>query len=405
MQAPQHPPLPGLPPPPDPEQGLGNLMASLVQHLGGAPLPYAPLGALAGRLAPERPLVLLIVDGMGEAQLQRHLPGGLLQGGRLTTLASVFPSTTASAVGTLITGLAPASHGLTGWHLWAEEVGELLAVLPLLRRQGEQPDREQQEEWARRILAAPDLPIALPLAPRTRAAITHVAPSAILYSPFNRELARGTHKRGYLHLAELFEQVQAALEESGPEPRLIQAYWPDFDSISHEHGPDSQAAGLALQTLEQALGSWLQGLPRDARRPQVLVTADHGFITAPPERLLYLDDYPELHRLLRQPLSGERRAAYAHLHPGCEAAFVAGMEGQLGHALWAVPSRELLRQGWFGPGPRHPRLDSRIGDVTLILKDDWTLTDRLAGAPEHPLLGMHGGVSAAERQVPLCLFD
>ena len=324
MQAPQHPPLPGLPPPPDPDQGLGNLMASLGQHLGGAPLPYAPLGALADRLDPERPLVLLIVDGMGETQLQRHLPGGLLQGGRLTTLASVFPSTTASAVGTLITGLAPASHGLTGWHLWAEEVGELLAVLPLLRRQGEQPDREQQEDWARRILAAPDLPIALPLAPRTRAAITHVAPSAILYSPFNRELARGTHKRGYLHLAELFEQVQAALEDSGPGPRLIQAYWPDFDSLSHEHGPDSQAAGLALQTLEQALGSWLQGLPRDARRPQVLVTADHGFITAPPERLLCLMTTRNCTACCASPFPGSAglpmptciRAARRHSWPG-----------------------------------------------------------------------------------------
>lgn len=391
-----------LPPAPDAEHGLANLMASLSLALGGSLPPTLPLAGLAEVLAGRKTIILLVADGVGEAQLRQHLPDGLLARQRLQTLESVFPSTTASAVGTLLTGLAPISHGLTGWHVWAEEVGELLAILPLSRRQGLSPLPQEREAWASRILAAPDLPTPLALAPRLQARVTHIAPSAILYSPFNRQLTQGATKLGYEQLPGLFRQLRAALES--PEqarPHFIYAYWPDFDSLAHQYGPDSPEAGAALTDFQQGLESFIgAGLNQAA----LLLTADHGFISAPPERLLCLNDYPDLQRLLRQPLSGERRAAYAHIHPGQVETFTRLAEQHLGHALWIAPSQELLAGGWFGRGPQHPRLASRIGDLTLLLKDDWTLKDCLPGEREHMMLGMHGGVSPAERQVPLCLF-
>ena len=109
--------------------------------------------------------------------------------------------------------------------------------------------------------------------------------------------------------------------------------------------------------------------------------------------------------MLARPLSGERRVSYAHLKPGCRETFCAGMQERYGHALWCVPSVDLIRDGWFGPPPHHSDLAERLGDLALILADDWTLRDRLPGEDDYRLPGMHGGVSDAERMVPLCRFD
>ena len=49
-------------------------------------------------------------------------------------MTSVFPSTTASAITTFMTGLAPAQHGLTGWHMHMDEIDQTLAILPLTPR-------------------------------------------------------------------------------------------------------------------------------------------------------------------------------------------------------------------------------------------------------------------------------
>ncbi len=382
-------------------RGLPNLMASIATVLGGTSSP-APLADLS--LDGKRPIVLLVLDGMGEAQLRRHLPAGLLARQRLCTLESVFPSTTASAVGTLMSGLPPISHGLTGWHVWAEEVGELLSILPLTRRHGAPASLQERQAWAQAILAAPNLPTELSLAKRLPVPVTHISPAAIIYSPFNREMARGATCLPYRHINECFVALDQALK-NGPSQQLIYAYWPDFDSLAHEFGPDAPEPGLALQTMEQALEAWLLNLPKDTRRPQILVTADHGFIHTPESRRICLNDYPELAALLARPLSGERRAAYVHLKPGCSDEFTRKAAERLGHALHILPSQQLLSDHWFGTGPQHPRLASRVGDLTLLLKDNWTLMDLIPGETPYHLPGMHGGITPAEREVPLCLLE
>lgn len=384
-----------LPTPPSFQHGLANLMASLAAARGSRGLPCPPLTALPpDSLAPVRHLVLLVADGVGEAQIGTYLAGGLLDRARLTTLASVFPSTTASAIGTFLTGLPPGQHGLTGWHIWFSTIATQLAVLPLSRR-GVRGPATEAPQWAQQLLDAP------PLADRLPCPVEIISPAWIVDSPFNRRLSGQAKRTGYRALAEMFAAIETAL--AAPDPSYIYAYWPEFDSRAHEEGPDSPRAVAALQEFEATLTAFL-GRTQGANAT-LLVTADHGFIAAPGERLIDLGDTPELSALLARPLSGERRVAYAHLKPGCREAFRAGIEARYGHALWCVESAELVRTGWFGPPPHHPDLAQRLGDFTLILADDWTLRDRVPGEDDYRLPGMHGGVSQAEREVPLCRFD
>jgi len=113
---------------------LVNLMASITLSRGGKAL-HAPLKSLRGEeLEAARNVVLLIIDGLGDRLLARRAAGGELARRRRSSLTSVFPSTTASAITTSYTGRTPLEHGLTGWFTYFSDAGCVAAALPFKSR-------------------------------------------------------------------------------------------------------------------------------------------------------------------------------------------------------------------------------------------------------------------------------
>jgi hypothetical protein len=82
-----------------------------------------------------------------------------------------------------------------------------------------------------------------------------------------------------------------------------------------------------------------------------LVTADHGFIDAPPERLIDIEDWTDAADCLAGPLSGERRAVFCHLKPGRQRDFERAIHAA-GSCVRMWRSADLVAAGRFGPGQR-----------------------------------------------------
>lgn len=373
--------------------GIANLIQSIATACGAPPHPAAPCPELAllpaARLAEARHIVLLVVDGLGRRTLDAG-PAPHLSAHALGTLGSVFPSTTASAITTFMTGLAPAQHGLTGWHMQLDEIDQILSILPLTPRCP--PARLPPEELPPRLFDHASL------FQRIARESWVVAPQSIAGSPFNAWHARGAHGLAYATLPEMFGQLAELLTADAP-PRYIYAYYPDLDAHSHRYGRDSEQARQTLAAVDAAFGAFLDEVRgRDA---WLLATADHGFIDSPPERVVCLDDHPQLAALLARPLCGEARAAYAYVAAENRPDFEAYVGERLAHCVDLRRSADLIAAGWFGPPPAHPKLAARVGDYTLVMKENWTIKDWLPGEKRYRMLGVHGGTSADEMRVPL----
>lgn len=343
-----------------------------------------------------RTVVLLVLDGVGMAQLDTLPENSFLRCHCTNVLTSVFPSTTAAAISTFMTARAPAVHGLTGWHVRFDEPGldgRVLAILPVTPRGGrETPDLPlTPEDVLARVCSAPAMFASLP------GGSCVISPIDIVDSPFNLRHSAGASRIGYTDLDDMLGAIGKALREPVP-PAYIYAYWPDFDHCAHRHGTGSQAARDLLRVADEVLGRWVQTQARGD--VLLLVTADHGFIDGPAQRLIEMEDVPALAGCLAGPLSGERRAVFCHVRPGRTRDFERAVQA-LDPACVVWRSADLLAAGRFGPGQPHPRLLSRIGDFTLEMKDDWTLRDTLPDERPHRLIGVHGGTHRDEMRVPL----
>ncbi len=349
-------------------------------------------GWLAADIEPgERALVvLLVIDGLGEVFLDIVGSGSALHAAKRASLSSVCPSTTASAITTLATGVAPVEHGLNGWFIHDRRFGGVIAPLPLIRRSGEALE-------AFRLL-----PRLFPVAPMYRHAcrpVALVSPAHIAFSRFSLHHGRGAHIEAYEGLddfvAAIIDMADALAHSGG----LIHAYYPVFDLLSHQHGCRSPEAVDCFARVDAAFALLQRALAgRDVR---LLATADHGFIDSPPERRIELAPDGEVTTMLAAPLFGERRLAFCQAREGAQGDFEAWAASELGGKAVAVRSEDFLAAGLLGPGRAHPRLSERLGSHALMMEAGWTILDHVPGEHEHTMIGVHGGLSADEMRVPL----
>ena len=371
-----------------------NLMSSLSSAMGGAVNDYPELQALPSeQLLDSQNIILLVIDGLGYEYLNQYGAGSVFHQHLAGRMTSVFPSTTATAITTFMTGLAPQQHGLTGWFTYLKELGCITAVLPFRPRVGANTFNSDNIDVHK-------LYGHTPLFDLINRISYVVAPEWIIHSDYNVAHSGGALLHGYNHMEECFSYIESIVQNSS-DRKYIYAYWPDFDRYSHETGCHSEKVGQHFAELDANFTRLLDGL--HGTDTTVIVTADHGFIDTAVDRIIHVDDHPVIQESLVMPLCGEPRAAYCYVHPDRQKQFVEYIQLELSDCIELYNSQELVEAAYFGAGEIHPRLAERIGHYSLIMKQNYIIKDRLAGEPAFAHIGVHGGTSPQEMYVPLIL--
>ena len=399
-------------------QSLLNVAATVCQALG------APIDGLASPLDREvlpsaflegvRAVVVLVVDGLGRAQLDAGVAEGsaptlaalVERAGRgdaavsLSTITSIFPSSTMPAIATLNTGLPPAAHALLGWTVYLEEFGEAaeLARWGPAARWGSYADDELGKHDPSRFLGVETVHRRL-----GRAGVRSVAicPAQYRGTGFTSMVFDGAKFPGYYATSSLFVLAERLLDGCTPDERVyVYGYWPTLDTVSHHRGIEREEHAEELATLDFALGRWLA---RHGRREDLLflLTADHGHVASDPRRMVRLDRPALLTELLAPP-TGERRLAYLHARPDRADAVRAWCVEHLAGRAELLDSDDAFARGLFGPGPVAQAARRRAGDLILLARQDYQFVCPFSDRQKiYPLIGNHGALAAAEMLVPL----
>lgn len=385
--------LPGLVAPGYTDGFLGQLGPALLTTLTGADTDTDV--PLLGWPRPPRSVILLVIDGLGRRLLDAHADHApLLSTAAGPVLDAAFPTSTATNLTSLGTGLPPSIHGMTATALRGPGERTLHLLTWTWDRQGDGPD-------ARRSVVPERFqpqPTVFDAARSAGLAAATVLRPEFVGSGLTRAALRGADVRT---AEDLDEVLAAALTAARARPGLVYAHHGDLDAAGHRDGPGSDAWCAELARIDAKLASFQARLPRDVG---VVVTADHGMVGVRDADRVELSDHPELLDGVRL-LAGEPRVRQLAVRPGAlDDVLTAWREHQGGRGE-VRSADEALAAGWFGPpGRSDPTARARLGDVIVAATGTgaWVHRDLDPRGGRQP--GQHGSLSDDERRVPALLL-
>ncbi|MER5638741.1 nucleotide pyrophosphatase/phosphodiesterase family protein [Kitasatospora sp. NPDC002227] len=365
---------------PAPAYGAGALADLLPAVAAGLGVPgytaHLPL-------EPADRVCVFLVDGMGWELIKRHpeyapFLNSLVAGGRAITAG--FPSTTATSLASVGTGLAPGEHGLAGYTLAVPGAGYLMNQLrwhPQVDPRGWQPH-----------------PTVFQRAHEAGVATCQVSSPLFSQTPLTQVALSGGTFLGRTTGEERMDQAARWLAEH--DRALCYTYVSELDGAGHRFGVDSDDWRMMLNTVDRLAKRLAEQLPP---RSALYVTADHGMIDIAPEDRIDFDEDWELSAGVSL-LGGEGRARHVYAVPGAATDVFTVWSEVLGDRMWVATRDQAIAAGWFGPVVEE-RVYHRIGDVVAAARDDIAVIASRREPGESSMVGLHGSMTPVEQLVPL----
>lgn len=371
---------------------LVNLMATLAAELGGAS-PYGPLKDFNPEIFKGKNIILMVIDGLGYDFLKKQGRGSFLEKNVKLKITSVFPSTTSAGVTAFLTGLPVNQHGLAGWFLYLKELGLVSRILPFTTRAGRVPLKGKGIKFS-------DIFQAKSIFKKIKAVGYAIQHRDYADSAYSLASTAGAKRLSFNSAPGFFAAIKKALKEK-TKRKFIYAYWDGLDASCHKYGCRSRETLKHFKSLDKRL-EVLAGRLTDT---VLVISADHGLIDTAPDKIIKAEDYPEFADALALPLCGEPRLAYCYVKAGMAARFENYVKKSFKKYCEIYKSEDLIKKNFFGLFKANSKLSDRVGDYTLIMKDNYVIKDFLKGEERKSGGGVHGGVSRGEMLVPLVIIN
>ena len=360
---------------------LADVMPSCLAALSGQP---DSLG-----FGPALKIIVVVVDGLGTHPLLARAGHARTLASRITratTIDAGFPSTTASALSTLTTGVAPGIHGMVGYSVLDPAndrvVNQLSGWDELMVPEVWQPVPTVFETAAERGI---------------RSYI--VAPEKYRSSGFTRAVLRGAQYIGAASIDDRFEKTRALLDSIAT--GMVYLYVPELDMAAHAHGNESLEWTQKLEVVDDHVDRFAALLKKGER---MLVTADHGGLDIPSRSHVVIEAGSPLLDGVRH-MAGEPRCLQLHLEADADAdAVVSRWSDEEGGRAWVFAREDAIDQGIFGPQVLADAR-SRMGDVFIAARARIAYYDgRATQHSGRKMIGQHGSFSSEETAIPLVRF-
>ncbi len=325
--------------------------------------------------------VVVLVDGLGWNNLLAHpdeAPYLSALAADVSPITCGVPSTTATSLTSLGTGLPPGQHGVVGF---TSRIPGTDRLLDALRWDASVDPLEWQVHDTVFARAA-------------AAGVTTTTVSKRIFEGSGLTLAS---QRGaaYVGADSLGERISSAVRASSRPGSLTYLYEGELDATGHRSGTRSWAWEHQLAMIDTFVQRVREALPPHAG---LVVTADHGMVDISPGGRLDVDQHPQLLEGVAL-FGGEARFRHLYCEPGAAVDVASTWRDFLGSDAWVLTRDEAIDEGWFGAV--EPLVLPRLGDVMVASRGDSAVVSTQRFPHEAALVGLHGSLSADEMLVPL----
>jgi len=329
---------------------------------------------------------VLVVDGLGADLVKkfsghaRFLRSQLENYGHLAH--SGMPSTTASALTSITTGVESGQHGLLGYQVRDPHTLQMVNHLKPF------PEGVDPRAWQ-------PVPTVFERAAQSSIPSIAVGESRFSGTDFSQAMLRGASYQPSSQLEDHLGHLKEFFDSTNEGVAYL--YWPALDRIGHGLGVEHGNWVDALENLDAFASLLHRSLgPGEA----IVLTADHGMVDVESHNQVWMEsNHPLRHAI--SDWGGEPRLVQMYLHDDVDVtAFVIELQQFLGAMATAVSRDDAIDRGLFGVVPEHHQ--GRLGDVIVFAEDNYALYDQLtASEASSKMVGQHGSWTATETTVPV----
>ena len=326
--------------------------------------------------------VLILIDGMGQDAVDKYSDQFPIfdELKQVKKLYTNFPSTTATSLSTLGTGVLPGVHGMLGYTVRVPRSdNRLLNALKWDERVDPVMWQKVPTLFERAVLAG--------------VSVTHVAAKRYEGSGFTQAALRGAKYVGANGIDEMVTAVSTALVA---QPSFVYTYLNTLDSAGHSDGVGSDKWLTALAQISEFITKVKESVPAGTR---VWITSDHGMVNSTEQVILGQDN-----KLLENVtlIGGEPRARHIYIKEDAIQETIILWQEFFGSKARVLSKDAAIKDGLFGPVVSEDATE-RMGDLIAIANDDLILVDPARVREETSMVGHHGGVTDIEVEIPLLL--
>lgn len=330
------------------------------------------------RLPKVKHAVVILVDGLGLENLkQANAHARFLNAKNIDGIRCEFPSTTATSISGLGTGLRSGDHGIVGYSAYDRSSG---AGINLLTGWA---NVSQAAEYKKRATLSEHFSVNV-IGPRTYAGtgFTELTMKSANYVPAES-------------LADRFEALEKII--TGSLGTVSYLYIPELDQIAHKFGVASHQWLNQLEELDLVVNRFASKLIDGVG---VILTADHGVLDVANSSHVYLEEHDWYANAVVHT-AGDPRCNFVYLRDTSTLdSFMSLARKVFGSAAYVCTARELVEAGWLSDFATD--VEELLPDVFLIWHDSVVGYDRRIAKPAHlKMIGQHGGISDIEMRIPL----
>jgi len=386
---------------------LVNLPGTITKLLGAPDFGSPPLDKnLVDPLdGPYEKAVVLLVDALGYALFNRMLESEqnlfwkrYREQAVFSPITSICPSTTASALTTLWTGVGPSQHGIIGYEMWAKEFGMIINNIlhsPALSK-GDVGGLARAGFDPHTFLDRPLLGTHLEQHGVAASAFIH---SHIAHSGLSVMQMADVDVHTFVDEADLLVSLADHINSRQGIREYIYVYYSDVDTLMHRFSSYDLRVDLQFRAFSYLLEkAFINRLDKPIQQDCLMVLiADHGSKATPKSDTYDLNLHPDLLDCLVMQPTCENRLAILYIKSG-------KLEDVRNYFDRVWPGKFILidpdvalESGLFGEEPFKNSTRDRLGDLIVVSKGDAYLW--WAKKP-NPMAGRHGGLSIDEMLVP-----
>ena len=245
----------------------------------------------------KKKVCLIIVDGLGLDMLSHYENGAEVE---LRKMTSVFPSTTATVLASLLLNMSPGEHGILGYKTFYKRAAGIIKPLEFTYAAIPRPGALGPIGESRDFF--PFTNIFTRLYRKRHIKSTVITPIETAHSEYSDLVFSGASGiTGYHNIWDSFQILENELRNG--KSRLVYMYIPYIDSLAHNYTKNDASVKAATYHI---YGGIKEILARNSNRVFGMVTSDHGHSTV--SDTIDLEENQELIDKLELPPYGDARA-------------------------------------------------------------------------------------------------